>query len=66
MNLKHVQDVVEEVMKNLEDVNYQVNRKIYNQTKVNKAYDRLFDFRKEIIKEQKRRTKDEQTRSNKL
>lgn len=59
MNLKHVQDVVEEVMKNLEDVNYQVNRKVYNQTKVNKAYDRLFDFRKELIKVRKGGTKDE-------
>lgn len=53
-------------MKILEDINFQDYNKTGNQKRVNKAYDRLFDFRKEIIKEQKRRTKDEQTRSNKL
>lgn len=53
MKLDRVQEVIEKVMKTLEDVNYQANRKIYNQTKVNKAYDILFDFRKEIIKEKK-------------
>lgn len=59
MKLNRVQEVVEKVMKALEDVNYQANRKIYNQTKVNKAYDILFAFRKEIIKERKGETKDE-------
>ncbi len=59
MKLNRVQEVVEKVMKALEDVNYQANRKICNQTKVNKAYDILFDFRKEIIKEKKGETKDE-------
>jgi hypothetical protein len=66
MKLKYVQEVTEEVMKILEDINFQDYNKTGNQKRVNKAYDRLFDFRKEIIKEQKRRTKDEQTRSNKL
>lgn len=59
MKLNRVQEVIEKVMKTLEDVNYQANRKICNQTKVNKAYDILFDFRKEIIKEEKGETKDE-------
>ena len=59
MKLNRVQEVIEKVMKTLEDVNYQANRKICNQTKVNKAYDILFDFRKEIIKEKKGETKDE-------
>lgn len=59
MNLKDVQETIEDVMKELEDVNYQENRKIFNQTKVNKAYDKLFELRKELIQARKRGTKDE-------
>lgn len=59
MNLKDVQETIEDVMKELEDVNYQENRKIFNQTKVNKAYDKLFELRKELIQARKGGTKDE-------
>ena len=59
MKLKYVQEITEEIMKTLENINCQDNNKIANQSKVNKAYNRLFDFRKEIIKERKGGTKDE-------
>lgn len=58
MKLKYVQEVTEEVMKMLESINFQDYNKLSNQKRVNKAYDILFDFRKEIIKEKKGETKD--------
>jgi hypothetical protein len=58
MKLKYVQEVTEEVMKMLENINFQDYNKLSNQKRVNKAYDILFDFRKEIIKEKKGETKD--------
>ena len=45
-------------MKMLESINFQDYNKLSNQKRVNKAYDILFDFRKEIIKEKKGETKD--------
>lgn len=54
MKLKYVQDVVEEVMKTLENINCSDRNTTANQAKVNKAYDKLFDFRKELIRDGRR------------
>lgn len=59
MKIKYVQDVIEEVIKILENINFQENNKINNQKKVNKAYDVLFELRKELITARKGGTKDE-------
>lgn len=59
MKIKYVQDVIEEVIKILENINCQENNKINNQKKVNKAYDVLFELRKELIMARKGGTKDE-------
>lgn len=59
MKIKYVQDVIEEVIKILENINFQENNKINNQKKVNKAYDVLFELRKELIMARKGGTKDE-------
>lgn len=59
MKIKYVQDVIEEVIKILENINCHDNHKMYNQGKVNKAYDKLFELRKELIQARKGGTKDE-------
>ena len=59
MKIKYVQDVIEEVIKILENINCHDNHKMYNQSKVNKAYDKLFELRKELIQARKGGTKDE-------
>ena len=59
MKIKYVQDVIEEVIKILENIDCHDSHKMYNQSKVNKAYDKLFDLRKELIQTRKGGTKDE-------
>ncbi len=59
MKIKYVPKVTEEVIKILENINFQENNKINNQKKVNKAYDVLFELRKELIMARKGGTKDE-------
>lgn len=61
MTIKHIYTIINKTMKALEDIDMiDLEKRKYNQTRLNEAYKILDEFRDELIRENKQRggTKD--------
>lgn len=52
MTIKHIYNIINKAMKEIEDVDMMsLDRRKYNQEQINKAYNLLDNFRDELIRE---------------